>query len=217
MADELAAAIEDESHEAEADELSQRALKLAPVGDLADKIKNQQCRLADRVMRANAQGLRLFRGCAAAYAGAGTASTFRPNPPLDVEAAIGELAVGEALVSFLDGNGAPTPVERALVVPPESRVGTITAEERQALRQASLLHDHYCEAQDRESAYELLRQLSRLGSLGCAIAGRMPTVAEQAWCVARSLPRTAPTCSRWPKPSSCLRRWRGSNLWATAM
>lgn len=48
--------------------------------------------------------------------------------------------------------GAPTPVERALVVPPESRVGTITAEERQALRQASLLHDHYREAQDRESA-----------------------------------------------------------------
>ena len=86
------------------------------------------------------------------------ATTFRPNPPLDVEAAIGELAVGEALVSFLDGNGAPTPVERALVVPPESRVGMITAEERQALRQASPLHAHYREAQDRESAYELLRQ-----------------------------------------------------------
>ena len=45
------------------------------------------------------------------------ATTFRPNPPLDVEAAIGELAVGEALVSFLDDKGAPTPVERALVVP----------------------------------------------------------------------------------------------------
>jgi hypothetical protein len=54
---------------------------LAPVGDLADMNKNQQRRLADRVMCANAQGLRLFRGCAAAY---------------------GELAVGEALVSFLD-------------------------------------------------------------------------------------------------------------------
>ena len=64
--------------------------------------KNQQRRLADRVMCAKAQGLRLFRGCAAANTGAGTASTFRPNPPLDVEAAIGELAVGEALVSFLD-------------------------------------------------------------------------------------------------------------------
>ena len=114
---EAAAAIEDESHEAEADELFQRALQLSPVGDLADKIKNQQRRLADRVMRANAQGPRLFRGCAAAYAGAGTASTLRPKPPLDVEAAIGELAVGEALVSFLDDKGAPTPVERALVVP----------------------------------------------------------------------------------------------------
>jgi hypothetical protein len=198
MADELAAAIEDESHEAVADELFQRALKLAPVGDLADKIKNQQRRLADRVMRANAQGLRLLRGFVAAYAGAGTASTFRPNPPLDVEAASGELAVGEALVSFVD--------HKRRAHPGGAGPGG-----------ASLLHDHYREAQDRESAYELLRQPSRLGSLGCAIAGRMPTVAEQAWCVARSLPRTAPTCSRWPKPSSCPRRWRGSNLWATAM
>ena len=53
------------------------------------------------------------------------ATTFRPNPPLDVEAAIGELAVGEALVSFLDEKGAPTPVERAFVVPPESQVGPV--------------------------------------------------------------------------------------------
>ena len=50
-------AIEGESHEAEADALFQRALRLAPVGDLAEKIKNQQRRLADRVMRANAQGM----------------------------------------------------------------------------------------------------------------------------------------------------------------
>lgn len=162
MADGLAAAIEDESHDAEADELFQRALKLAPVGDLADKIKNQQCRLADRVMRANAQGLRLFRGCAAAYAGAGTASTFRPNPPLDVEAAIGELAVGEALVSFLD--------HKRCAHPGGAGPGG-----------ASPLHDHYREAHDRESAYELLRQPSRLGSVVCGIAGRMPTVAEQPW------------------------------------
>jgi len=54
---EAAAAIEGEPHEAEADELFQRALQLAPVGDLAEKIKNQQCRLADRVMRANAKGM----------------------------------------------------------------------------------------------------------------------------------------------------------------
>ena len=136
---EAAAAIEDESHEAEADELFQRALQLSPVGELAEKIKNQQRRLADRVMRANAQGLRLFRGCAAAYAGAGTASTFRPNPPLDVEAAIGELAVGEALVSFLD--------HKRRAHPGGAGPGG-----------ASPLHDHYREAQDRESAYELLRQ-----------------------------------------------------------
>jgi DNA helicase HerA-like ATPase len=86
------------------------------------------------------------------------ATTFRPNPPLDVEAAIGELAVGEALVSFLDDKGAPTPVERALVVPPECLVGPIQPEERSRLRLSSPLHDHYREAQDRESAYELLLQ-----------------------------------------------------------
>jgi len=100
------------------------------------------------------------------------ATTFRPNPPLDVEAAIGELAVGEALVSFLDAAGAPTPVVRALVVPPESQVGPITREERTALRQASILHGHYRETQDRESAYELLRQRAAEAEVAAETAKR---------------------------------------------
>jgi predicted Zn-dependent protease len=50
-------AIEGESHETEAGELFKRALRLAPVGELAEKIKNQQRRLAERVMRANSQGM----------------------------------------------------------------------------------------------------------------------------------------------------------------
>ena len=50
------------------------------------------------------------------------AATFRVNPPLDVFQAITELKVGEALVSVLDRKGAPTPVERALVLPPRSRL-----------------------------------------------------------------------------------------------
>ncbi len=85
------------------------------------------------------------------------ATTFRPNPKLVVEAAITELAVGEALVSFLDEKGRPTPVERALVVPPRSRIGPITQEERQAILASSLVAGHYEKAVDRESASEQLK------------------------------------------------------------
>jgi DNA helicase HerA-like ATPase len=113
------------------------------------------------------------------------ATTFRPNPPLNVEAAIGELAVGEALVSFLDEKGAPTPVERALVVPPESLVGPLSAEERQRQRLASPLHDHYREAQDRESAYELLRQRAADAAIAAEAAKREAEAAKQAEAVAK--------------------------------
>jgi DNA helicase HerA-like ATPase len=113
------------------------------------------------------------------------ATTFRPNPPLDVEAAIGELAVGEALVSFLDEKGAPTPVERALVVPPESLVGPIPPDERSRLRLASPLHDHYREAQDRESAYELLLQRAAEAAAAAETAKREAEAAKQAEALAK--------------------------------
>jgi len=113
------------------------------------------------------------------------ATTFRPNPPLDVEAAIGELAVGEALVSFLDEKGAPTPVERALVVPPESLVGPIQPEERSRLRLSSPLHDHYREAQDRESAYELLLQRAAEAAAAAEAAKREAEAAKQAEALAK--------------------------------
>jgi DNA helicase HerA-like ATPase len=67
------------------------------------------------------------------------ASTMRPNPGLDIEAAITELAVGEALVSLLDEQGRPGITQRALICPPESQVGPIDAAERQRLIQASPL------------------------------------------------------------------------------
>jgi len=84
------------------------------------------------------------------------ASTMRPNPGLDIEAAITELAVGEALVSLLDEQGRPGITQRALICPPESQVGPIDAAERQRLIQASPLQARYAQSIDRESAYERL-------------------------------------------------------------
>jgi DNA helicase HerA-like ATPase len=84
------------------------------------------------------------------------ATTLRSNPKLDVEKAITELAVGEALVSMLDENGAPTVVERAFIVPPGSRLGPVSAEERKAIMRESIVAGVYDETVDRESAYEKL-------------------------------------------------------------
>ncbi len=85
------------------------------------------------------------------------AETFRPNPEVDVEAAITELGVGEALVSVLDEKGRPNPVERAYICPPGSRLGPATPQERQQTIQGSLLYGHYEKQVDRESAYEILK------------------------------------------------------------
>jgi hypothetical protein len=86
------------------------------------------------------------------------ATTLRANPTLDVEAAITELAVGEALVSPLDEKGRPAVVERALIVPPGCRLGPVTAEERAAIMRESLVAGVYDETVDRESAYEKLAE-----------------------------------------------------------
>jgi DNA helicase HerA-like ATPase len=85
------------------------------------------------------------------------AQTFRTNPGLDAEKILTELGVGEALVSFLDKEGRPNIVERALIRPPVSRIGPITPEERNAVIQNSPLHGTYERVIDRESAYEMLK------------------------------------------------------------
>ena len=85
------------------------------------------------------------------------AETFRANPKLNVETVITELAVGEALVSFLDEKGRPGIVERAFVLPPTSQIGPITAAQRSALIQGSLVAGQYEKTIDRESAYEKLK------------------------------------------------------------
>jgi uncharacterized protein len=85
------------------------------------------------------------------------ASTMRANPGLDIETAITELAVGEALVSFLDDKGRPSITERVFVLPPGSQIGPITPEQRKALVANSLVAGVYEKTVDRESAYEKLK------------------------------------------------------------
>jgi DNA helicase HerA-like ATPase len=93
-----------------------------------------------------------------------TAQTMRAKPGLDIEQAIGELGVGEALVSLLDGKGRPSPTERAYVMPPASQLGPISAEQRQELLRTSLVAGTYEQTVDRESAYEKLAAAAPVGA-----------------------------------------------------
>lgn len=99
------------------------------------------------------------------------AQTMRPNPGLDIEAAITELGVGEALVSMLDAKGRPTPTERVWMLAPGSRIGPATDAECQAIRSASLLGGKYDQVIDRESAYERLQKRAEGGAASSAAAG----------------------------------------------
>jgi len=117
--------------------------------DVPDKVLSQ---LGNRVQHA----LRAFlpRDQKAVKA---AAETMRGNPALDEAAAITELGVGEALVSFLDEKGRPGVVERALIVPPAGRVGPIGDDKRRELIAHSLVAGVYEKVEDRESAYEMLK------------------------------------------------------------
>jgi DNA helicase HerA-like ATPase len=85
------------------------------------------------------------------------AETLRANPAFNAETVITELGVGEALVSFLDEKGRPSIVERAFILPPASRIGPLSVDERQAVIKGSLVYGVYEKAEDRESAYEKLK------------------------------------------------------------
>ncbi|HUR37333.1 MAG TPA: helicase HerA-like domain-containing protein, partial [Terriglobales bacterium] len=102
------------------------------------------------------------------------AETFRANPSLSVEKVITELGVGEALVSLLDAKGTPGIVERALIVPPQSQLGAITPEQRNAIIQQSLVRAHYEKDIDRESAYEMLKARAEKAAVPQASADDAP-------------------------------------------
>jgi uncharacterized protein len=98
------------------------------------------------------------------------ASTMRANPAIDTEKAITELGVGEALISFLDEKGRPGIVQRAFVLPPASRIGAITTDERKAVLDKSPVKGIYDKTVDRESAYEKLASRAAV-SAGAAVPG----------------------------------------------
>lgn len=119
------------------------------------------------------------------------AETFRINPDLDVETAITELKVGEALVSTLDDDGAPTIVQRTLIAPPRSRLGPVTPKERAIIQSISPFDGKYDNLVDRESAEEVLLQKS------ADAAAAAQVVEEQGEEVQRAQPRK--TTSMWEK------------------
>ena len=125
------------------------------------------------------------------------ASTLRANPKVDVEKVIGELATGEALVSFLDAKGQPGIVERAFVLPPQSQIGPISPDTRQRIVSGSVLYGHYERVVDRESAFEILKQRSgKIADPGKAVQSGVPAPDAQAPSMGRipmpSQPREAP-------------------------
>ncbi|MEQ1542298.1 MAG: helicase HerA-like domain-containing protein [Novosphingobium sp.] len=114
------------------------------------------------------------------------AETFRINSDLDVETAITELKVGEALVSTLAEDGAPTIVQRTLIAPPRSRLGPITPKERAIVQSISPFDGKYDTLVDRESAEEVLQKKSE-----DAVAAAQ-VVDEQGEDAQRALPRATP-------------------------
>ncbi|MDR7378323.1 DNA helicase HerA-like ATPase [Rhodoferax ferrireducens] len=112
-----------------------------------------------------------------------TAQTMRQKPGLDIEAAITELAVGEALVSLLDAKGRPSITERVFVLPPGSQLGPISPEQRKVLLQSSLVAGVYEKLVDRESAAEKLQgrtQATVANASNNAPAGNLPGQAAPA-------------------------------------
>lgn len=106
------------------------------------------------------------------------AESFRANPEFNTEAALSELAVGEALVSFLDAKGTPGVVERAFILPPQSFIGSAGFEKIQELTYANPLYEKYRVAVDPESAYEIL--MARYGVSSAPAEAAPATVAPAA-------------------------------------
>ena len=124
------------------------------------------------------------------------AETFRPNPKLDVGQVITELKTGEALVSVLQVDGSPSPVERTLVRPPRSRVGPVTPVERGVLMQTDAVGDKYDTAIDRQSAAELLGAKADEAAAAAAATRAQAAADKEAALTAKEAARAAKEAER---------------------
>ncbi len=102
------------------------------------------------------------------------AETFRQNPAFDTADVITKLNVGEALVSMLEGSGAPAMVTRVRIAPPQSRVGPITDSELQEVQDSSPFKDKYDQTVDRESAFEILQARAQGRTSGAPVGSDAP-------------------------------------------
>ncbi|HWH22410.1 MAG TPA: helicase HerA-like domain-containing protein [Allosphingosinicella sp.] len=126
----------------------------------------------------------------------GVAETFRTNSALDVERAITELQVGEALVSLLQEDGSPAPVERTLIRPPSSRLGPLSGQERLAVQSASSLTGKYDETADRESAEEILKARAEEAAAEAEAARSAAQQEKEAAAIARQQERERAAAAR---------------------
>lgn len=133
------------------------------------------------------------------------ATTFRARPGVDVAAAITELKIGEALVSLLQPDGAPSPVTRCLVRPPASRVGPLTVEERAVLLATDAIRAKYDQAVDRESAEELLAARAAAG-------GDVADVREKSAAKATRAAEREQAASPWNQAIASATRAAGSSI-----
>ena len=181
--------------------------------DVPDKVAGQ---LGNRVQHA----LRAFtpRDQAAVRS---AAETFRANPGVDVATAITELKVGEALVSLLQPDGAPSPVTRTLIKPPASRVGPVTPDERRVLIQTDAIGAKYDTVVDRESAEEILAAKTQEAAAAAAAARAKDdadkAAALQAKADAQAAKEAARAAAARDKAEAQARREAANSPWAKAM
>jgi uncharacterized protein len=119
------------------------------------------------------------------------ADTFRVNPKIDVASAITELKIGEALVSLLQPDGAPEPVQRVLIKPPSTRVGPLSAQERQVIVTTDAVGSKYDTLVNRESAQEMLNAKAAEASAAAAASVAQTDTAKQAAAEAKAAAQQA--------------------------
>lgn len=131
------------------------------------------------------------------------AQTFRPNPAFDTAEAITQLGTGEALLSFLQEDGAPSVVQRAVILPPQSQIGAVSDALRKAFMETDAIGAKYDDAFDRESAYEVLSaQFARQGAQQTQVVRPIPDAAQQQSAAAPAQPAYQPVAFRVYNPAT---------------